>query len=77
MFQNRWLIVAFAIFLLFAAGSALAQSEMVQESGPTDSADQRIARLEAKLEAIEYEIILVIGRLKKLLLFFTSSFLRE
>ena len=53
MFQNRWLIVAFAIFLLFAAGSALAQSEMVQESGPTDSADQRIARLEAKLEASE------------------------
>jgi Amt family ammonium transporter len=53
MFQNRWLLATLTLFLLLAAGSALAQPEVAQASAALDSTDQRIARLEAQLEASE------------------------
>ena len=53
MFQNRWLLVAFTILLLLAAGSVFAQTEIIQESVSAVSTDQRIANLEAQLEASE------------------------
>jgi Amt family ammonium transporter len=50
MFQNRWLLVMLTMLFLFSAGSAFAQPEISLGSESMNAAEERINRLEAKLE---------------------------
>ncbi len=53
MFQKRWSYVALSILFLLLAGYAFAQPEIIRDSESMNPTEQRIARLEAQLEASE------------------------